>query len=167
MVFRVRAARQALCAASAASFLLTGTALARPCASPGENSALQTRVLQTELMVAALTCNHRDKYNAFVRKFSGELTTYGSSMKAYFNRAHGGRSAPEMNSLVTNLANEASQRAMGYQGNFCSDFSTIFDAVLALPTRELGSYAASRPTADSHGIRSCQAAVGRTSSPGS
>ena len=163
----VRAVRKVVCAASVLSLVASGTAFARVCASPGENSALQTRVLQTELMVAALSCNQREKYNAFVRKFSSELTGLGGNLKSYFSRAHGGRGAPEMNSLVTNLANEASQRAMGYQGNYCDDTASLFESVLAVQPRELTIFAAGRPHANSHGIASCQAAVTKPGSPGS
>ena len=161
-------ARKAVCAASVLSILLGSTSgFAAVCAAPGENSALQTRVLQSELMVAALSCNQRDNYNTFVRRFGGELTDLGANLKRYFSRAHGGKGgAPAMNSLVTNLANEASQRAMGYRGDYCNDSASLFTAVLAVPPRELSSFAASRPFANSHGIASCQAAA-RPAAPGS
>jgi len=149
------------------SMLPSGAALAASCAYSGENGGLQMRVLQTELMVAALTCNQKDKYNSFVRKFSSELVGQTNSMKNYFTRAHGSRATQEMNSLVTNLANEASQRVIKYEGNFCSDASALFDAVLAVSPKELVSFAAARPHANSHGIQICQIAAKQPGSPGS
>lgn len=167
MGFYARTARRVVCGASMLSMLLGGAAVAGVCASPRENAALQTRVLQSELMVAALTCGQRDKYNSFVRRFSGELTDQGSRLKSYFSRAHGGRGTSEMNSLVTNLANEASQRAMGYRGNFCGDFGVLFDSVLNVSPPQLTDFAASRPFANSHGVESCQASVVGPRPPGS
>ena len=167
MRFRVRALRRIVCGASVASALLTGVAQAATCTAPGETSALQARVLQTELMVAALTCSQKDKYNAFIRRFGGDLTTLGNSMKSYFTRAHGRKAATEMNAFVTALANEASRRAMGYQGDFCGDANGLFDSVLAVPPKELARFAATRPTANTYGIASCQASAKKPGSPGS
>lgn len=139
---------------------------ASTCASPIENAGLQARVLQTELMVAALTCRQKDKYNSFVKKFSKELVGQSSNMQNYFKRAHGSRATQELNALVTNLANEASQRVLQYRGDYCSDAAMLFDAVLAAAPKDLVAFAASRPYANEHGIQVCQMTAKQTA-PGS
>jgi len=159
--------RHVCCTASLLCLLAAGTAQAGPCAYPGESSALQARVLQTELMVAALTCNQKDKYNAFVRKFNDELTGLGGNLKAYFVRTRGGRANRDLNELVTNLANEASQRSLRHQTNFCSESIQLFDALLKMEPKGLATFAASRPHADSHGIESCQLSAKKVATPGS
>ena len=123
-------------------------------------------MLQTELMVAALTCSQKDKYNSFVKKFSKELVGQSSNMQHYFKRAHGGRATQELNALVTNLANEASQRVLQYPGNFCSDAAMLFDAVLATAPKDFVALAASRPYANAHGVQVCQMTAKQTA-PGS
>ena len=53
--------------------LATAPALAgsEPCVSEKDERALNTRVLQTALMVAALSCNEQQRYNAFVTNYRG------------------------------------------------------------------------------------------------
>src|SRR3546814_1871604 len=111
----VRAAALALLVGGAGA----APALAAKCASVADRSALETRMLQTELVVAALSCNERTRYNAFVNKFKGELGDRGKALKAFFNRAHGKDATRRLNAFVTELANEASQRTIAYQGDFC------------------------------------------------
>ncbi|MGH8626401.1 MAG: hypothetical protein ACREYC_14420 [Gammaproteobacteria bacterium] len=107
--------------------LLTGDpAWAEVCAQPHERTALSTRVLQTELMVAALCCGNRPLYNAFVTKFRGQLVKQGRSLRSFFHRHHGGGGEENLNSFITRLANEASQRSNADRAAFCSQASSLF-----------------------------------------
>src|SRR3546814_3141196 len=112
-------------------------------------------MLQTELVVAALSCNERTRYNAFVNKFKGELGDRGKALKAFFNRAHGKDATRRLNAFVTELANEASQRTIAYQGDFCGDAVQRFEAVLKLQPAELSTFAAAQNTASLHGYEVC------------
>src|SRR3546814_21001199 len=112
-------------------------------------------MLQTELVVAALSCNERTRYNAFVNKFKGELGDRGKALKAFFNRAHGKDATRRLNAFVTELANEASQRTIAYQGDFCGDAVQRFAAVLKLQPAELSTFAAAQNTASLHGSEVC------------
>lgn len=126
----------------------------RACATPSELVALQLRVLQTELMVAALACDQHQQYNQFATIFRAELLDQGGALRRYFARTHARESAPWLNGLVTRLANEASQRT--YQnGFFCAEAEAAFQQVLGAKGGELARFAATRPTATTHGVAPC------------
>ncbi len=140
--------------------LIVGTmgatpALAAVCASPRDKLALEARVLQTELVVAALSCNERTRYNSFVTRFKDELKTRGGDLQSFFGRAHGKDATRRLNAFVTELANEASQRTIAYQGDYCGDAVKRFDMVLKLTPKEFGEFAAAQNTAALHGYEVC------------
>ncbi|MGH8613491.1 MAG: hypothetical protein ACREYF_16115 [Gammaproteobacteria bacterium] len=127
---RTKISRSALKLVSAA-FVIRGllnvdTAWAEACAQPHERTALSARVLQTELMVAALSCGNRLLYNAFVRKFRDDLVKQGHSLRLFFARHYAGRGEKDLNILITRLANEASQRSNADRAAFCSQASSLF-----------------------------------------
>ena len=67
---RTCAAAIAVCAIVVSS---VGGAEASLCAGEADRVVLDTRVLQTDLMVAALRCNEKARYAAFVERFSPPL----------------------------------------------------------------------------------------------
>ncbi len=79
-------------------------------ATPAERSALNVRLLQSDMMVAALSCQLRDDYNAMVRRFGPELARHGSDLRGLFARTYGSGGEAELNKYVTRLANESSAR---------------------------------------------------------
>ena len=91
--------------------LTADSAWADPCTDPVAQTALNTRALQTELMVAALSCGNRIHYNAFVIKYQGDLVKHGRSLQSFFQRKHGaaGRKEPE------HLYHTAGQRSFAAQ----------------------------------------------------
>lgn len=128
---------------------------AASCAKTTEAAALQTRMLQTELMVAALSCNQRNEYNAFVTQYRPELKRNGTALQSYFKRSYGRRGTDELNRFTTRLANEASKRSLGDVRAFCADAAQAFGALKTLPTVQFATFVAARPTADSHGMEVC------------
>ena len=56
------------------------------CVSDRDLAAFNARVLQTELMVAALSCDERQRYNTFVTTYQKVLTERGQALKALFKR---------------------------------------------------------------------------------
>lgn len=139
---------------------------AETCARGDDVAALRTRMLQTELMVAALTCGERQRYNAFVNKHRAELVTRGGELTRYFKRTRGAKAQKSLDSFITRLANEASLRTVSDRNGYCADADAAFDAVAETPKGRLGRLAAERATADAHGVTSCappdqQAATGR------
>ena len=133
-------------------------AYAAACASAKDRTALETRMLQTDLVVAALSCNERSRYNAFVIRFKSEIGDGGQGLKNFFQRLYGRQATSKLNAFVTELANEASQRTIAYQGDYCGDAVKRFDAVLQLPPKELTTFAASQNYASLHGYETCEAA---------
>lgn len=125
------------------------------CAKSGELGGLQARVLQTELMVAALSCGEASRYNQFIVKFRGELVSESRRMQDFFSRVHGGRASRELNAFVTELANNSSQRSLTQAASFCPQAAAMFDDVLKIDPRELRGFAARQNFADAHGVDSC------------
>ena len=146
----------------ALTLAITGTsalpAYASVCASAKDRAALETRMLQTELVVAALSCNERGRYNTFVNRFKGEIGAGGKGLKSFFQRAYGKGADSKLNAFVTELANEASQRTIAYQGDYCGDAIKRFDTVLQLQPQEFSEFAAKQSFASLHGYDSCEPA---------
>src|SRR5512134_2432835 len=87
-----------------------------PCTSAANLEALNVRALQTELMVGALACGERERYNAFVQARQPELVPYARTLQ----RMHGKRT----NAFVTRVANASARNAD------CAAISALFDEVL-------------------------------------
>ncbi len=126
------------------------------CAMPPERAAADARVLQTELMVAALTCGQRNRYNHFAKKFQPQLVANGKALRRYFRRAHGRSGEAEVTRFVTRLANDASARSLvnGTEA-YCAYASSLFDEVMAIDGKDFQAFVARLPSAHSHGIESC------------
>ena len=96
-----------------------------------EAEAFAFRRLQSELMVAALSCRdsrHHKHYNTFVKRFRPALKTNARVLKAYFNRLHGPMATRKLDDYITQLANEASLASMG-DANFCANALRRFEAI--------------------------------------
>ena len=112
---------------------LAGPALAQQASrlAPAESEAFAFRRLQSELMVAALSCNdmrHRDAYNTFVHRFRPALSENARVLKAYFKRHHGSAATRRLDAFITGLANDASLASMGDR-NFCVNALARFEAI--------------------------------------
>jgi hypothetical protein len=62
----------------AASLLLGQIANAQACAKPADQTAFDVAGLKSQLMVTALACDVRERYNDFVRRFQPELMQPGT-----------------------------------------------------------------------------------------
>lgn len=107
------------------------------CAGSQELAALETRVLQTELMVGALTCGQSQQYNAFVREYKTDLVKYGRTIRSFFQRAYGGGGKRKLNTFVTKLANDSSQRSNAARQGYCVLAAQLFDEASATPKRSI------------------------------
>jgi len=136
-------------------------AWAAPCYKTAEVQSKQVRLLQTELMVAALTCRHHaglgldSKYNAFVQKYNQRLGHHINVLRGHFKREYGNGFERQYDRFSTDLANQASQRAQG-GGSYCANSAWLFDEVLDMPVGELESFAASIHLASIANARSCE-----------
>ena len=101
--------------------------------SAKEKEAIAFRRLQTELMVAALSCGrweYRTKYNTFVLRYRPALRRNGRTLHAIFKRNFGNSAKRRLEGYVTRLANEASVLSM-QRREFCVAAGRKLDAVLA------------------------------------
>ena len=128
---------------------------ARACAGSGELAALQSRVLLSDLMVSALSCNEQPRYNAFVTKYKTDLGKQGALLQEFFRRAYSGSGRPQMNRFVTDLANNSSNYSLEHIGLYCQETAKEFDELLSGKQSSLAAYAASQPYANIHGVAPC------------
>jgi len=149
-----RSVRRGVAALAVLAMTATST-FAQTCALPDDLQALRTRMLQTDLMVAALSCQKQELYNAFVTRFQPELAAEGKTLKAFFKREYGSGSTKHLDDFVTRLANESSLDAMKQLRAFCKDSDALFKALLTLSPEGLPEFIAVWPQADRHGILPC------------
>ena len=129
---------------------------ASACATAEDEATLNARVLQTELMVAALACGEQQRYNAFVNAFKSELSQRGQLLRAYFKRVHGSSGEKRMNAFVTKLANDAAQRTANGPQAYCAATARLFNEVLASPPRDFTRIAAKPEISGRHGYARCR-----------
>lgn len=125
------------------------------CTFPKDEAALGTRLLQTELMVAALSCRAESQYNAFVGKFQSDLVPQGLALRAFFARIYGTGAEHELTSFVTALANERSAESLSRWPGYCREAQGLFAEALALEPGHLAEFALAQPFGREHGFAAC------------
>lgn len=89
--------------------------------------------LKSDLMVGALACNMRERYDAFMNRFQPHVLDAQHVMDAYFHRASGPYSGQKIeDTYVTLLANNRSVSGSAQGSNFCLDNAAEFNAVMKL-----------------------------------
>lgn len=117
--------------ATLVSVAAIGSANAIEIKGPTEKAAIDARLLQTEMMVAALACDLRPRYNSAMRTFQNELIGHGKVLRSIFNRNHGASSQRQLDKYITQLANDASARSNYDRRTYCQTAVTLFDDVLS------------------------------------
>lgn len=117
--------------AAAAIALASSPSTAEVSVTSKERASLELRLLQTELMVAALGCSSADRYNAFVTRYQPQLVDGGKTMQNLFKRVHGGQAFNRINSFVTQVANEVSLRMVQNTNQFCDQTDAMFQTLLS------------------------------------
>ena len=108
------------------------------------DQAKAVRVLQSELMVAALACDARHHYGSFVNRYKTDLVHNGKTLKSHFHSAHGAKKGfAELNRFVTRMANKASGRMASLGSEFCTVALQTYDQLLTGDGVELASYSVS------------------------
>lgn len=145
---RIRAASRAVILAGVAAAALFAASSANAQSAPAnarEQAAFDVRFLQTEFMVAALSCGrpeYQSFYNTFVSRFGAPLKRHADELKAHFTREYGKQGANKLDSFATKLANEASLRSMR-QVTFCQDTGLVMERVTSLDPASLDSFSTS------------------------
>lgn len=151
----------AMSLASAQPGLAAAKAKAQTCASDRDLAALNARVLQTELMVAALSCGERQRYNTFVTTYQSVLTDRGQALQALFRRAHGAQANTRLNAFITKLANDSSQQVRSKGDEYCVFAGELFDEAMATQPVDLNRLTDKAWIIGRHGFRPCVAESGR------
>jgi len=123
---------------------------------------MRVRVMQTELMVAALSCRAvpgRDftgQYNTFVQRHGDKLVTHGRVLQSYFHNRYGEEFRKKLDSFITALANDASRRSMN-SATFCDESVQLFQEVMAIDRNGLESWSERRASTHAVPFESCGA----------
>ncbi|MBL8702562.1 MAG: hypothetical protein JNK67_29540 [Alphaproteobacteria bacterium] len=131
------------------------------CLTPSEKTAFHVRMLQTELMVATLTCRGMSKhdfsrqYGSFVETHRSGLKTYSEVFQSHFKRSYGGGGQTQMDRYVTSLANDYSRASMVGQGAFCDQQGPLFEKAASVTPKDLPSFAAERAEGRALGVPNC------------
>jgi hypothetical protein len=143
--------------ALALGFGVAGGADASVCVRPGDEAALNSKALQSELMVSALACEETARYNAWVRKFEFELVANGTVLKRMFRQAYGAAAEMRLGQFVTALANDAAGRSAVEKAGFCLAAARVFDRVLPMNGLEFLAFVAGPDFAGRHDFAECGA----------
>jgi len=142
----------------AASALVVGPAVAGkkkpaepPCIKGKVLSAFQMRMLQTELVVGALSCKMTPRYNDFVTAYKPDLMTAHKTLMAYFARES------KLEDYKSRTANEVSQRSIANIAEFCNYSTALYDKLLGPEKVKLAEFAATEPSANRHDQNACEA----------
>jgi hypothetical protein len=142
------------------SFIFAGLfvqpAAAATCARASEQQSLAMRALQSDLMVAAISCKQKQSYNHYVNQFSSYLPWYGKNLKSYFYRHYGAGSERHLNRFVTQMANQASQQSLQQSDRaYCKNAQQLFQKVShSFPWQIVDL--AEQKYASWHGVKGCE-----------
>ena len=126
------------------------------CARPAEKAAFQVAALKSRLMVTALACDARDKYNAFIVANRTALLPQEKTLSGYFTRNYGRRGQTEHDQYITNLANAQSRRRIIDNARFCRDGRQLYaDVAAAKSPAEVPTLAASRIISQPFNVTEC------------
>jgi hypothetical protein len=124
-----------VCAALAAALSIGEAEAARrpqlKCAAPAEVAAIQTTVVDQQLVDAALTCGDatRGGFNAYRTAFGGELRGTDALLLKMFKRIYGGgRGDAAYNLFKTNMASKAELRRIKDAQGFCQAADLVLAA---------------------------------------
>jgi hypothetical protein len=135
------------------------------CLQPVERTALNVKMLQSDLMVAALSCrdvpgfDYRGAYNVFMQRNGQAISRQISTLQGYFRATYGGQWQNQFDQFVAGIANEASRQSMANVA-FCTDSARVLSWANQIAPESLG------PSADafaqSRGVQSsCTAQIAR------
>ena len=111
--------------------------------------SLEMRMLQTELVVGALSCQMSPRYNDFVNAYKPDLMTAHRTLLKWFGRES------KMEDYKSKTANEVSQRSLANITEFCSYTGALYDKLLGPTKVSLETFVATEPVAAHHDFEVC------------
>ncbi|WP_376093216.1 hypothetical protein ACE7GA_25110 [Roseomonas sp. CCTCC AB2023176] len=165
--------KRLLIAGLAAAALATPAFAQQACVQPAEQTAFQVRALQSQLMVAALTCAPADNiyaanYRQFLDRYKPQLEQAFRTMQGHYRRTAGAGNRGEraLDQHVTTLANINNQDGTRQGSLFCRNAASLFQQALAAP-QEMGALATvaqNNNLANPHGRAECTTPAAATPS---
>jgi hypothetical protein len=137
----------------------TGAIGAPRCATSDEVTAIQAAAIQQQLMVAALTCNQIEHFNAFQTSYSKELRRSDANLEHMFRRLYAAHGEAEYHAFKTRLANNSSIRSIHDNQNYCHDAGLVFEAALIVDKPTLASFVSGIEVTEPGPIGSCAISV--------
>ncbi|WP_159998994.1 hypothetical protein [Roseomonas sp. 18066] len=151
--------------ALAAGVALALPAAAQSCLQAAEKTAMDVRALQSQLMVAALSCDRHDQYNAFVTRYQKELGSAYRQVTGHFRRVHGANGQRQLDSYITTLANAQSQEGIRQGSFFCQNVAPLFQQALSQPgMTELAALSVAQQVTNPYEAQICPAPATRSAS---
>jgi hypothetical protein len=145
---------------------IAGPALAQGCLQPAEKAALDTRALQSQLMVAALSCGQHDAYNAFVTRYQKGLGSAYKVVTAHFRRVNGAHGQRELDNFITNMANAQSQEGIRQGSFFCRNVAPLFEQAMAQPDLAgLAELSVNQKVVNPYGLEACPIRTAQAATP--
>ena len=136
-------------------------ARAADCYTPAETAAVHVRMLQSELMVAALACRDSNPelgmiagYNEFVHRLSPSLVRNSKLLQSHFKKTYGSAGEHRFEAFETALANAASKQSMA-SSTYCENAATLFQQVSVLQPRDLEQFSSSRAANLGMALQAC------------
>jgi len=127
------------------------------CAHSNEENAINTKALQSELMVAALSCNMQNQYNSFIQRFRSQISSHEELVKSYFSRIYKKNSDSRLNNFITHLANESSKRSLIVSSQqFCKQSSYLFNTLLTMPEQNISQISSEKQFVSLHNVPKCR-----------
>jgi len=121
------------------------------CAQPAEVAAIQTTVVDQQLVDAALTCGDatRDGFNAYRTTFGKELRGTDKALLNMFKRVYGGsRGDAAYNLFKTDMASKAELRRVKDSAAFCHAADLVLAAANAPAKPSLSDFVAGVPVSE-------------------
>lgn len=121
------------------------------CAQPTEVAAIQTTVVDQQLVDAALTCGDltREHFNSYRTSFGPELRKTDKTLLTMFKRVYGGsRGDAAYNLFKTDMASKAELRRVKDAAGFCQAAEVVLAAANAPAKPLLSDFVAGVPVAE-------------------
>jgi hypothetical protein len=121
-----------------------GASAATSCMRQDEKMAIQVRAMQTDMMVAALSCNASREYNEFVTRFKSVLANHTTTLNGFFARIYGRGGDREYLRYTTELANQASLASVTDMNGFCESSVASLRQVVTVALQDFESFVVGR-----------------------
>jgi hypothetical protein len=129
----------AIAVCAAAISIGVGASAATSCVRSEERMAIEVRAMQTDMMVAALSCNAHREYNEFVTRFRSVLAGHSKTLNKLFARIYGRAGEREFLRYTTALANQASLASVTDAAEFCTSTVATLRQVVTVTSKDFES----------------------------